>query len=114
MIRLGRALDAWNTPAFRDVLKAELEQLDAEQLPLQQGLSHSSYACDDSIKVVIISVSEEVGVIHATAGIFYTGIIPGCSCADDPSSDDEYAEYCEVRFDINRQTAETVVRLLSG
>jgi len=96
------------------VLKTEIEQLDAEQLPLQQGLSHSSYACDDSIKAVIISVSEEAGVIHATAGIFYTGIIPGCSCAADPSTDDEYTEYCEVRFDINRQTAETAVRLLPG
>jgi hypothetical protein len=113
MIQLDKALGAWDTPAFREVLKAEIGQLDAEQLPLQQGLSHSSYACDDNIKVVIISVSAEAGVIHATAGIFYTGIIPGCSCADDPAPEDEYAEYCEVRFDINRQTAETAIHLLS-
>jgi hypothetical protein len=113
MIRLAVALAAWDTPAFREVLQAEIEQLDAQQLPLQQGLSHSSYACDDNIKVVIISVSDDAGVICATAGIFYTGIIPGCSCADDPAPDDEYTEYCEVRLDIDRQTAVTVVRLLS-
>ena len=112
MMRLDRALDAWGTPAFRDVLKAELEQLTVEQLPLQQGLSQSSYACDDNIKVVIISVSEAFGVIRSTAEIFYTGIIPGCSCADDPAPFDEYAEHCEVQVDINMQTAGTVVKLL--
>lgn len=113
MIELKTALAAWNTPAFRDVLKAEIEQLDTKQLPLQQGLSHSSYACDDNIRAVIISVTEEAGVIHATAGIFYTGMIPGCSCADDPAPVDEYTEYCEVQLDIDRQTAATAVRLLS-
>ena len=109
---LDRVLDAWGTPAFRDVLKATLEQLTVEQLPLQQGLSQSSYACDDNIKVVIISASEASGVIRATAEIFYTGIIPGCSCADDPAPIDEYTEHCEVQIDINMQTAETVVSLL--
>jgi hypothetical protein len=113
MIQLGRALGAWGTPAFRDVLKAEIERLNANQLPLQQGLSQSSYACDDDIKAVIISVSEKTGVIRATAGIFYTGTIPGCSCADDPAPDNEYTEYCEIQLDIDRQTAETVVCLLS-
>jgi hypothetical protein len=112
MIQLHRALDAWGTPAFRDLLKTELEQLTVEQLPLQQALSQSSYACDDDIRVVIISVSEATGVIRATAEIFYTGVIPGCSCADDPAPVDEYAEHCEVQIEINRRTAGTVVKLL--
>ena len=110
---LDRVLDAWGTPAFRDVLKATLEQLTVEQLPLQQGLSQSSYACDDNIKVVIISVAEKSGLIRATAEIFYTGIIPGCSCADDPTPVDNYAEHCEVQIDINMQTAGTIISLLS-
>ena len=113
MIKLGRAVSAWDTPAFRDILQAEIEQLDVHQLPLQQGLSQSSYALDDNIRVIIMRVAGDAGVIHATAGIFYTGVIPGCSCADDPSPEHEYAEYCEVRLDINRQTAETVIRLLN-
>jgi len=113
-MKLGRVMDAWGTPAFRDVLKAELEQLSVEQLPLQQGLSQSSYACDDNIKVVIISVSEKSGFIRATAEIFYTGIIPGCSCADDPTPVNDYAEHCEIQIDINMQTAATVISLLPG
>ena len=112
-MKLDRVVDAWGTPAFRGVLKAALEQLSVEQLPLQQGLSQSSYACDDNIKVVIISASEASGVIRATAEIFYTGMIPGCSCADDPTPVDNYAEHCEVQIDINMQTAGTIISLLS-
>jgi len=111
-MQLDRVARAWGTPACRDVLKEELEQLGVEQLPLQQGLSQSSYACDDSLKAVIISMSEVSGVIHARAEIFYSGIIPGCSCADDPAPADEYAEHCTVQIAVDRQTAETVIKLL--
>ena len=113
-MQLDRVVRAWGTAACRDVLKEELEQLGVEQLPLQQGLSQSSYACDDNIEIVIISMSEVSGVIHATAEIFYSGIIPGCSCADDPAPADEYAEHCAVEIAINRQTAGTVIKLLPG
>ncbi len=112
MIRLGKALDAWGTPDFKEVLKREIEQLGASQLPLQQGLSTGSHAVDSKLGAMIISVSEDANVIHAKAGIFYTGIITGCSCADDPSPVDENAEYCEVQLDINKSTAETSVVLL--
>ncbi len=60
-----------------------------------------------------MSVAGEADIIRATAGIFYAGIIPGCSCADDPSPAHEYAEYCEVRLEIDRLTAETEIFLLS-
>lgn len=114
MIRLTQSLTAWGTPDFEGVLKAEIERLGAEQLPLQQGLTTSSYALDDKLNVRIIRVSEEAGFIRAKAGIFYTGIIAGCSCADDPTPVEEQNEYCEVQLDINKTTAETTVSLLSG
>jgi len=47
------------------------------------------------------------------AGLLYAGIIAGCSCADDPTPIDEVTEYCVVRFDIDKATAETKVTLLS-
>ena len=113
MIRLSKTLAAWGTPDFEDTLKEEIEQLGPEQLPLQQGLSTSSYALDNKVKVRIINASEEANCIHAKLGIFYTGIIAGCSCADDPTPINENNEYCEVQLEINRTTAETTVTLLA-
>jgi hypothetical protein len=112
MIRLNQALDAWGTPEFEAVLKQEIEQLDAELLPLQQGLARSSHVTDRPFQAMIISVHEADGLIQAKAGIFYTGVIAGCSCADDPTPIDEMNEYCVVRFDIDRHTAESTVTLL--
>ena len=113
MIRLARSLSAWGTPYFEDILKSEIEQLGAEQLPLQQGLSTSSYALDDKLNVRMISASEEASFIRAKVGIFYSGITPGCSCADDPTPVEEQVEYCVVQLDINKTTAETTVALLA-
>ena len=112
MNRLPESVHAWETPEFRDVLKHEIEQLDAGHLPLQQGLSTSSYVTDRPFQAMIISVSEEAGLIRAKAGIFYTGIIAGCSCADDPTPIDEQTEYCVVQIDIDRATADARVTLL--
>lgn len=112
MSQLPLSLRAWKTPAFQDVLKQEIEQLDAAGLPLQQGLASSNYVTDRPFQAMIISVSEEAGLIRAKAGIFYTGIIAGCSCADDPTPIDEQTEYCVVRVDIDRTTADATVTLL--
>jgi hypothetical protein len=112
MIHLDKALKAWGSPDFQEILKREIKGLVAGQLPLQQGLSTGSHAVDDSLGVMIISVTEDADVIHAKAGIFYTGIIAGCSCADDPTPVDENHEYCVVQLDIDKTTAETTVSLL--
>lgn len=112
MIRLTRSLNAWTTPAFKKTLREEIEQLDVSLLPLQQGLSQSSYACADNISAMIIGISEGPAFIHVKTGIFYTGMIPGCNCADDPTPVNEHTEYCEVQLDIDKATAETVVTLL--
>jgi hypothetical protein len=113
MIRLAKTLDAWGTPGFKDILKREIEQLDAGQLPLQQGLSTGSYAIDSNLQAMIIGVSEAAACIRVTAGIFYSGIIAGCSCADDPTPVNEESEYCVVQLEIDKLTAETTVALVT-
>jgi len=113
MIQLTQSLNAWGSPAFDSILKQEIAQLGAGRLPLQQGLTTSSIALDDKLEVMIISVAEEAGFLRVKAGIFYSGIIAGCSCADDPTPIDENSEYCTVRLDIDMVTAETAVTLLA-
>ena len=114
MIRLSRSLLAWNTPDFELILKNEIAQLGVTALPLQQGLSQSSYAVDEDYEVMIIGVNDTSEAIQARAGIFFSGLIPGCSCADDPTPVTEYSEYCELRFDIDKRTAITGITLLNG
>jgi hypothetical protein len=112
MPRLPESLNAWGTPVFRDVLKREIEQLNASALPLQQGLARSSHVTDHPFQAMILGAHEEAGLIRVKAGIFYTGVIAGCSCADDPTPVDELNEYCVLQFDIDRTTADTTVTLL--
>jgi hypothetical protein len=113
MIYLKQALQEWGSPAFDEALKRDLEQLKAEQLPLQQGLSHSSYVSAEPFKAMVINATDEGAVIRVKAGIFYTGIIAGCSCSDDPGPTDVQPEYCDVWLDIDKSTAATTVTLIS-
>ncbi len=113
MIRLTKSLNAWGASGFRDVLKQEIERSDAGLLPLQQGLSAGNYALGEKFSVMVLSTSEYEGFIHAKVGIFYNSIIGGCACADDPTPVSELNEYCEVRLDIDKKTAETAITLLT-
>ena len=113
MIRLTETLNAWNTPEFESVLKRELEQLDARVLPLQQGLVHGSHVSDDPFGVMVIGVVEKPDRLCSKVGIFYTGIIAGCNCADDPTPVDGRAEYCEVLVAIDKATADATLSLFA-
>jgi hypothetical protein len=106
MIRLLRSVSAWGTPAFNEVLKGEIECL-GEALPLQQGLSKGSYSKGEGLSAMIIKVDDEPDLIRVKAGVFYSAIIAGCSCADDPTPVEDLPEYCELRLDIDKRTAET-------
>lgn len=111
-IRLINSVRSWGTPAFTDVLKQEIEQLAADQLPLQQGLSAGSHVLDGTMSVMVITAWETGGTIRAKVGLFYDSILAGCACADDPTPVNELSEYCVVQLDIDKTTAETAVTLL--
>lgn len=112
MIRFAASLEAWGTPEFNDILRQEIEALEGVQLPLQEGLTSSSYALNDRISAMIIAVSDAGTTICAKVGIFYTGIMAGCSCADDPTPITRQHEYCVVQFTIDKTTADTTLLLM--
>jgi len=111
MIHLPESLHAWGSPAFRETLKGELERLGAGQLPLQQGLSASSVALDDKFEVMVIGAVDEPGLIQIRVGVFFSGIVAGCSCADDPTPVEPQSEYCELLLALDKATAEAWVAL---
>lgn len=112
MIRLPDTVNALGRPDFREVLKREIERLDPAALPLQQGLARSSHVTERPFQALILGTREEDERLRVKAGLFYTGIIAGCSCADDPTPIDEITEYCVVELDIDRATADATVTLL--
>jgi hypothetical protein len=114
MIKLSKSLAVWGAPDFENTVKAEIQQLRNEELPLQQGLSQSSFVSDTKIKVVILNTIETETSLQVKSSIFYAGIIAGSCCSDDPTPVDEQTEYCEMLFDINKKTAETTVILLNS
>ena len=112
MFKLPLSLQAFDSTAFNAVFKQEVCALDADLLPLQQGLQNSSYAISDKLSLTVLRVEQDEKKIKVKAGLLYNGIIAGCSCADDPTPTDETNEYCDVLFCIDKQNANTTVTLI--
>ena len=112
MIRLPESLAAWGSPAFNEIFKKETARLDANSLPLQQGLALSSHVADSPFSVILMNMTDDPVSIQIKAGILYAGIIAGCSCADDPTPISGQTEYCEVMFEINKLTSQATVSLM--
>ncbi len=118
MITFLKSLQAWNSTTrqsladFKTVFIHEAEQLEGHLLPLQSALRYSNYALFDEFKVMVISIHETDSHLEIKAGLFYSGQIAGCSCADDPTPLNEQAEFCECLFKINKRTAQTEIQLI--
>ena len=112
MITLQKTLQAWDTSHFNSAFKNEIIALDRQLLPLQKGLSFSSYVSKETISPVIISSSVNATHLLIKASIFYTGIIAGCSCSDDPSPQDTQQESCDLLFRIKLDNAATQVEII--
>ena len=112
MTTFTKSLHSWKTPEFKQTLRQEILQLDASDLPLQQALSQSSYVSESKFSVNIQTSEENDKSVVTKVGIFFTGIIAGSCCSDDPTPVDELQEYCEVQFKIDKETAEVTITLL--
>lgn len=108
---LPKSAKAWGSPDFPWIFKNELAGCSGE-LPLQKCLASSSYALTERIEVMLIDSVMEANTLKVRAGIFFEGILGGCSCADDPTPVEEQHEYCEVLFEIDRNTGATSAVLL--
>lgn len=111
-MQLIESAKAWNSEAFESVLKREVATLGKTRLPLQQGLAHSSYALDDNLRIVLLDRSQRGRTARLRLGAFYSGIIAGCNCADDPSPPDEITEYCEMQIELDLDSGDACIALL--
>ena len=111
MPRLPDTLAALGSADFPQVLKRELETLRDGDLPLQAGLAQSSSVGTQSPQVMVLSVDEQARPVRARVGVFYSGVIAGCNCADDPTPVEEQAEYCELWVDLDADTGTARIAL---
>ncbi|MBK1632825.1 hypothetical protein CKO31_19145 [Thiohalocapsa halophila] len=107
-LTLTRSVAAWNSPAFRPTLVDELQALGPHHPVLrpllQAALAQTSAVAEAPIRVQVLSTREAAGRIQVHLGVFYAGVIAGCSCADDPSPLDSITEHCECMLDIDPAT----------
>lgn len=110
-MRLPASAGALGTADFATVLKHELVE-HADELPLQQALSGTSAVANEAITVVVLGTHADAAQIHVKVGVFFSGILAGCSCADDPTPIEPQPEYCELSLVIDSATAKTSVKIL--
>jgi len=101
-----------NPGELEAIFKAELAALPADDLPLQQGMAHGSVAKGDDLSVMVIGSAFDSDQLRIHAGLFYTSVVAGCACNNDPTPMNDEPEYCEVEFTIDRPGGAARVRLL--
>ncbi|MCW8944625.1 MAG: glucosamine--fructose-6-phosphate aminotransferase [Sedimenticola sp.] len=102
MVILKQALQDWCTAAFEPSLKAELMALEPDLLPLQRGVSQGGYVDASNMELSLLSVKDDGVEIAVKVGVFFSEIIAGCSCGDDPATENAY---CELYIYIDMQRA---------
>ena len=63
MLLLANVVQAWGAPHFMATLKREIESINIEYLPLQQGLTSSNYVLDNGISTIDGFANQEVSAV---------------------------------------------------
>jgi hypothetical protein len=109
MPRLPISTNAWQSVAFTRILKGEIEALGTGSLPLDQGITQGGFVDDENVAALVLNATGDDQYIDSEVGVFFTEIIAGCNCGDEP---DTINVYCRLKLRINRATAEAEIRLV--
>ncbi len=78
-------------------------------LPLQKGAAYGGVVDDSNLAVSILRSSDAGSAIVVRVGVFFTEVIAGCNCDEEPQS---IPAYCELRVDIDKLSAEAEMTLV--
>lgn len=104
MTTLTQSLAAWNTTAFSDSLKAELERLRSDVLPITHAIAEGNRLDDSDLGVIVNEVGEDESHIIAKVGVFFNEIVSCSTCSGGDGMCDE--AYCELQVRIDKATGE--------
>lgn len=109
-IELAGSLAAWPREDFVAVIKQELLSKTAD-LPLHKGVAQGGMVDAGNMDLTVTKAVDRGDRIQVWCGVFFTEIVGGCSCGDDPAA--QHA-YCEMEILIDKATAMAELRVRPG
>ena len=106
---LANTLRKWPHGSWKSVLKSEIESLPSGSLPLEEAVTRCGIVDDNDISVTVINTSQNSTSIKARVGVFFTEIVAGCVCGEDPTAENAY---CELLVRIDKITAAADITLI--
>ncbi|MCW8955439.1 MAG: glucosamine--fructose-6-phosphate aminotransferase [Gammaproteobacteria bacterium] len=93
----------YQSNSFKKMLKHRIEHLRPGSLPLDKGTTQGGIVDDNNISASILAISEAEHSVNIKAGVFFTEIVGGCSCGDDPIT---INAYCDIIITMNKLSDE--------
>lgn len=88
-----------------------IHRLGPETLRLQDASRYGSYALQDELSLSLLSWTENAEEVRLRVSLFFTSVIAGCSCADDPTPLDKVNEHAVLTVTLNKQRHDLEVEL---
>ena len=91
----------WPHGSWKSTLKREIEALPSGSLPLEYAVARCGIVDDGDVSVTVINASQDSSSIQVKVGVFFTEIVAGCVCGEDPTAENGY---CELLVHIDKIT----------
>lgn len=99
--RLDAGLGGDRGQDFADKLVRALRALPAGSLPLTAACTQGGWVDDSDLAISVLTISGDDGAVSARVGVFFTEVVGGCNCNDDPVG---CSAYGVVRVTLDRTT----------
>ncbi|MCW8825809.1 MAG: hypothetical protein OQK78_05220 [Gammaproteobacteria bacterium] len=109
MAQLPNSLRDWNTDAFEQSLKSEVERFRRDVLPLHDAIENLNSVVDNDLGVTFISATDNENAIHAKVGVYFAEAVSCCSCGESEPIEEAYCEM-DITIDKSSGDAQFAVR----
>lgn len=92
-------------------LKATLAALPVDTLPLHLATTQGGQVAEDSVSFTVLRIDTDDSAVRARVGAFFTEVVGGCNCHDDPY---QVNGYCELAVTVDRASGGIRCQLLPG
>lgn len=101
--KLRACLGPADDQRLKKQLALALAELPVEQLPLQAGCNQGGMIDADDLVISVLEMQRRPQKLSARVGVFFTELVGGCNCHDDPSRSNAYC-VLEVAIDGDRDS----------